>query len=312
MSAALNHRPVLLEESVAALAIKPDGRYVDGTFGRGGHAAAIMAALGAQGCLLTFDKDPQAIAQARRRFRDDARAHVVQGSFAMLGEVLSAKRWAGRVDGAVFDLGVSSPQLDDAARGFSFQADGPLDMRMDPASGESAAGFVNRADENELVDVLRAYGEERFARRIARAIVAARQRAPLLRTLALAEIVGAAVPRREPGKHPATRTFQAIRIHVNRELHDLDSVLDQLPEALAPGGRVAVISFHSLEDRRVKHYFRRQAQGRQPPKGVPLRADQLPRPAFRIVGKPIYAGAEELARNPRARSAVLRVAERAA
>ena len=212
----------------------------------------------------------------------------------------------------MFDLGVSSPQLDDAERGFSFQADGPLDMRMNPQCGESAADFVNRVSEHELAGVLRTYGEERFARRIARAIVAARQRAPLLRTGALAEVVCAAVPRREPGKHPATRAFQAIRIHVNRELHDLDSLLDQLPEALAPGGRVAVISFHSLEDRRVKHYFRHQARGRQPPKGVPLRADQLPRPVFQIVGKPTYAGAEELAGNPRARSAVLRVAERVA
>lgn len=312
VAGASEHRPVLLAETMAALAIKPDGVYVDGTFGRGGHAAAIVAALGGRGGLLVFDKDPQAIAQARRRFRDDVRVHIVEGSFATLGEVLLAKRWVRRVDGAVFDLGVSSPQLDDAERGFSFQADGPLDMRMNPQCGESAADFVNRVSEHELAGVLRTYGEERFARRIARAIVAARQRAPLLRTGALAEVVCAAVPRREPGKHPATRAFQAIRIHVNRELHDLDSLLDQLPEALAPGGRVAVISFHSLEDRRVKHYFRHQARGRQPPKGVPLRADQLPRPVFQIVGKPTYAGAEELAGNPRARSAVLRVAERVA
>ena len=310
VAGAPDHRPVLLAQTVTALSIKPDGVYVDGTFGRGGHAAAIVAALGARGGLLVFDKDPQAIAQARRYFRDDVRVHIVEGSFTMLGEVLQAKRWVRRVDGAVFDLGVSSPQLDDAERGFSFQADGPLDMRMNPRCGESAADFVNRAGEHELAGVLRTYGEERFARRIARAIVAARQRAPLLRTMALAEVVSTAVPRREPGKHPATRVFQAIRIHVNRELHDLDSVLDQLPEALAPGGRVAVISFHSLEDRRVKHYFRHQAQGRQPPKGVPVRADQIPRPVFRTVGKPVFAGAEELARNPRARSAVLRVAER--
>lgn len=303
------HRPVLLEESLEALALRPDGVYVDGTFGRGGHSGAILARLGPGGRLLAFDKDPAAVAAAQGRYGGDRRFSIVRGSFAMLAETAQGQGLMGRVDGVLLDLGVSSPQLDDAARGFSFLRDGPLDMRMDPQAGPSAAQWLAAASEREIAEVLWRLGEERHARRIARALVAARREAPIETTGRLAELIAAAVPGREPHKHPATRSFQAIRIHVNRELEELEACLAQVPQVLAPGGRLAVISFHSLEDRIVKRFMRREAQGPELPRRLPVPAAQA-RPRLRVVGKARRPGEDELRENPRARSAVLRVAER--
>ncbi len=305
MAEAPGHRPVLLEEVLEALDVRAAGRYVDATYGRGGHAAAVLACLGPAGRLLVLDRDPEAVAHARAHLGGDPRVRVAQGSFAALAGLVAAQGWAGRVDGILMDLGVSSPQLDDPGRGFSFLRDGPLDMRMDPAAGESAADWLNRAPEREIARVIAEYGEERHARRIARAIVRAR---PLRRTAELAEVVARAVPGREPGKHPATRTFQAIRIHVNRELEALRAGLAQAVEALAPGGRLVVISFHSLEDRIVKRFLRGEARPAPPAPGLPP-----PRaPRLRLLGGPVRPGAAEVAANPRARSAVLRAAERLA
>jgi 16S rRNA (cytosine1402-N4)-methyltransferase len=306
------HQPVLLTEALASLAVARDRCYVDGTFGRGGHAAAILAALGPAGRLIALDRDPAAVAAARQRFGGDPRFAIHHAPFSSLARILEAEGLMGRVAGILLDLGVSSPQLDDPARGFSFQAEGPLDMRMDPTSGEPAAAFVARASERELEQTLRDLGEERFAKRIARAIVAARAEAPIADTARLAAVVAAAVPTREPGKHPATRAFQALRLRVNRELDELAAVLPQCVAALAPQGRLAVISFHSLEDRAVKRFIRNAAQPHAaldprlpPPPG-------LPAASLRVVGKAQTADAAELAANPRARSAVLRVAERLA
>jgi 16S rRNA (cytosine1402-N4)-methyltransferase len=256
-----------------------------------------------------FDRDPRACEDARRRFGADARVTIQPGSFSQLGRTIQKLGLAGKIDGILFDLGVSSPQLDDPGRGFSFRADGPLDMRMDPGTGESAADWINRAEENEIVRVLRDYGEERFARRIARAILRERSIEPITTTRRLAEIVARAVPVREKSRDPATRSFQAIRLHVNRELEELTAALPQTVPALAPGGRLAVISFHSLEDRLVKHFMRAEAKGRELPPGLPVRHDQF-RARLKLIGKAIRAGAGETQRNPRARSAVLRVAER--
>ncbi|MFZ5594675.1 MAG: 16S rRNA (cytosine(1402)-N(4))-methyltransferase RsmH [Pseudomonadota bacterium] len=303
------HQPVLLAETIAALDVRPDGIYVDGTFGRGGHARAIMQRLGPQGRLLAIDKDPQAVAVAREAFAGDARFSIQRGTFAMLKEYVQACGWMGRIDGVLLDLGVSSPQLDDAERGFSFLRDGPLDMRMDPESGISAAQWLATASEQDIASVLYTYGEERYSRRIARAIVAARNEAPIATTGRLAAIVAAANPAWEKDKHPATRSFQAIRIFINRELDDLQACLPQAVEVLAPGGRLAVISFHSLEDRIVKRFIRDEARGDVFPPGLPVTQAQL-RPRLRAVGKAIYAGDEEIKENPRARSAVLRVASR--
>lgn len=308
----LEHAPVLLAEAVAALRLQLDGIYLDGTFGRGGHSAAILAGLGAQGRLLAMDKDPAAVAVARERFSDDARFAIVQGSFTGLAQQVEARGWTGRINGLLLDLGVSSPQLDEAERGFSFRLDGPLDMRMNPDSGISAAQWLAQVSEAELARMLREYGEERYAKRIARAIVEARAQEPIVRTARLQAIVAHAHPAWEKGKDPATRTFQAIRIHINHELKDLDAVLEQGVELLAPGGRLAVISFHSLEDRRVKQFIRRQEKGAELPPDLPVRACELAPPRLRSVGKKITAGAVELAANPRARSAVLRVAEKVA
>lgn len=302
-----SHHPVLLQEALEALAVREDGIYVDATFGRGGHAAAILERLGPQGALYAMDRDPEAIAAAER-FVGDHRFHITRGSFAMLGAMAQAAGIDGRVSGVLLDLGVSSPQLDDARRGFSFHGDGPLDMRMDPDQGESAADWLSHAGEQEIVRVLKEYGEERFARRIARAILAARQETPITRTGRLAEIISAAVPKREPGKHPATRSFQAIRIHINRELEELETVLPQAVDLLAPGGRLAVISFHSLEDRLVKRFMRRECKGEELPLDLPVTGTAQGR--LRLVGKARTAGEAELRDNPRARSAVLRVAER--
>lgn len=306
--AAQAHQPVLLAEAIEALQVQPAGRYVDGTFGRGGHARAILERLGPAGRLLVMDKDPEAIRAAEQAFADEQRIIIRRGSFAMLAEQLRHLGWVGQVNGLLLDLGVSSPQLDTAARGFSFRADGPLDMRMDPEQGESAAEWLARASENEIVRVLKEYGEERFARRIARAILAER---PIRTTRRLAEIIAAAVPTREPGKDPATRSFQAIRIHINRELDDLRACLDQVPEALALGGRLAVISFHSLEDRIVKRFIRDQVRGTAYPPGLPIQQDRLGA-TLRAIGKARRPTPAEAGSNPRARSAVLRVAERLA
>ncbi len=302
------HRPVLLDEAVAALAIRGDATLVDGTFGRGGHSRAILAALGPSGRLIALDRDPEAEAAARAI--RDARFFFVRKNFGALAQALD-QAGVGRVHGLLFDLGVSSPQLDDPARGFSFRADGPLDMRMDPAAGPSAAEWLATAQEQQIREVIRDYGEERFAKQIAAAIVAARGREPLRSTRQLADLVGKAVRTREPGQDPATRTFQALRIHVNRELEEVSLMLPQALERLAPGGRLAVISFHSLEDRIVKRFLQ-QASRPEVPRGLPLKESEMPRPLLKIVGRPIKASEQETRENPRARSAILRVAERTA
>ncbi len=303
------HHPVLLEEALVALNLKPDGMYVDATFGRGGHAAAILQRLGPQGRLLAIDKDPDAIAAARERFADEPRFSIFHGSFAELGAAVDVAGVRGRVDGLLLDLGVSSPQLDDASRGFSFMRDGPLDMRMDISRGVSAAQWLAQAGEGEIARVLKELGEERFAKRIARAIVTTRQENPIETTRQLAKLVTEAIPRWEPDKNPATRSFQAIRIFINRELDDIRDCMDQVVDVLAVGGRLAVISFHSLEDRIVKRFMRDEARGDDFPVGLPVTVDQL-QPTLRVVGKAVRASPEEVDVNPRARSAVLRIAEK--
>jgi len=310
-SSTLIHQPVLLEEALTALNIKPDGCYVDGTFGRGGHSQEIIKQLGESGKLLAFDKDPQAIAQAESIAANDERLHVKQGSFTQLKQTVEDLGWQGKVDGVFLDLGVSSPQLDDAERGFSFRFDGPLDMRMDPDSGQSAAQWLASAEERDIMMVLFDYGEEKFARRIASAIVAARQEQPINTTKRLASIVAAANPSREKNKDPSTRTFQAIRIFINQELEDLKTCLAQAVDLLAPGGRLVVISFHSLEDRIVKRFIREQCKGDDFPLDLPVMHVQLNQ-NMKMVGKAIKAGRKEFNENPRARSAVMRVAERLA
>lgn len=307
----LAHLSVLLQPSVEALKIDPAGIYLDGTFGRGGHSRLILAGLGPMGRLIAVDQDPQAVAYAQAQFAGDSRFSIVHGSFARLNDVAQQAGVMGRVNGILLDLGVSSPQLDEAERGFSFTKEGPLDMRMDPTRGESAAVWLAKAEAKEIAGVLKAYGEERHAKRIARAIVEARAERPITTTAQLAELVSRANPSWERGKHPATRSFQAIRIHINGELAAIEQCLDQVLDILVLGGRLAVISFHSLEDRIVKRFMRDQAKGDSFPSGVPVRQDQL-QPRLRLVGKAIRPGEEELAANPRARSAVLRVAERLA
>ena len=305
----LSHRPVLLDEVVQALSVRADGIYVDGTFGRGGHAQAILERLGPQGRLLAFDRDPQAVQAAEKKFSGDARFNVVRGPFSMMGQTMTARGWRGKVDGILLDLGVSSPQFDDPQRGFSFRHDGPLDMRMDPDSSPSAAQWLNYAEERDIAAVIHDFGEERFAGRIAKVICRERANQPIATTSQLARIVAQAVPTREIGKDPATRTFQALRMHVNRELDELRAVLPHTLETLAPGGRLAVISFHSLEDRMVKHFLRDEARGDRFPPNLPVRRAQLT-PRLRLIGKAIHASTAEVVANPRARSAVLRVAER--
>lgn len=308
MNAGAVHAPVMLEEAIDGLRIRADGFYVDGTFGRGGHSAAILAALGADGRLLAFDKDHTAVAEARRRFGDDPRFAIVHGSFAGIGQAVGQRGMAGRVDGLLLDLGVSSPQLDDPQRGFSFQADGPLDMRFNQGAEPSAAQWLAEAAESEIADVLHAYGEERFARRIARRIVAVRGEQPIVGTRQLAELVAGTCPVKERHKHPATRTFQAIRIYLNRELDDLQQALRDALDVLARGARLVVISFHSLEDRIVKRFMRDAARGPRLPKGLPvMHSETLGR--LRVLGKARHPSAAEVRRNPRARSAVMRVAE---
>jgi 16S rRNA (cytosine1402-N4)-methyltransferase len=309
MTQAPTHRPVLLQEVLDGLAVRPGGIYIDGTFGRGGHAAAILDRLDASGRLFAVDKDPEAVRVAGERFGRDARFHMQRGTFAMLGQLAREQGITGRVSGVLLDLGVSSPQLDDPARGFSFLKDGPLDMRMDPDSGVSAAEWLAAAGEAEIVRVLQEYGEERFARRIAQAIVRGRAERPLRTTQQLAALIAAAVPTRERHKNPATRSFQALRIQVNQELQDLALALEQLVDLLEPGGRLAVISFHSLEDRMVKRFLRRESRGEELPLDLPVTGGPAPG-RLRLIGKAIRAGAQEIAANPRARSAVLRIAER--
>lgn len=303
------HITVLLNEAVAALVTDTSGFYVDGTFGRGGHSALVMQQLSADGRLLGIDKDVAAIATAKTRFAEDARFSIAHGSFAELAQLVEERGMTGKVAGVLLDLGVSSPQLDEAERGFSFMQDGPLDMRMDQTRGQSAADWVNSASEDEITWVFKEYGEERFAKRMARAIIAERQKSPFTRTKHLAEVIKEANPAWEKGKHPATRAFQAIRIQVNSELTDLDAVLEQALAVLAPGGRLVVISFHSLEDRAVKRFIRRQELGDPVPKGLPVRDDQLNK-RMRSLGKAIKASDEEVAANVRSRSAVMRVAEK--
>lgn len=305
------HITVLLDEAVEGLAVRVDGCYLDGTFGRGGHSRLILQKLGPGGRLLGFDKDPLAIETGKALAAEDGRFVVVQRSFAELGEEIVVRALAGGVSGILLDLGVSSPQLDDPERGFSFLNDGPLDMRMNPDAGVSAADWVATASEDEIARVLKDYGEERFAKRMARAVVQRRAEKPFTRTADLAAVLTVANPAWEKGKNPATRAFQGIRIHVNNELGDLERGLDAALEALEVGGRLVVISFHSLEDRIVKQFMKRQAKGE---------ADKLPRdlpiipkafePRLKLIGKPVYASDAELKANPRSRSAVMRIAEK--
>jgi 16S rRNA (cytosine1402-N4)-methyltransferase len=297
------HQPVLAAEAIDALAVQPDGIYVDGTFGRGGHSRLILERLGAAGRLIALDRDPQA-AEAARAI-GDARFSFFKARFSELSMVPPG------VQGMLFDLGASSPQLDDPARGFSFRHDGPLDMRMDPEAGMSAAEWLATAQEEEIRGVIRDYGEERFAKQIAATIVAARGSEAIVRTRQLADLVAKTVRTREPGQDPATRTFQALRIHVNRELEEVSLMLPQALARLAPQGRLALISFHSLEDRIVKR-FMQQAARPHVPRRLPLKASEMPQPLLRIVGRAQRASPEEIRRNPRARSATLRVAERTA
>jgi 16S rRNA (cytosine1402-N4)-methyltransferase len=300
---AAGHRPVMLDEVMQGLAIQASGCYVDGTYGGGGHTRALLAALGPHGRLLAIDKDPAAVARAQAEFGADPRFTVRHGSFARLGEFVDELGLRGRITGVLLDLGMSSIQLDDAARGFSFMRAGPLDMRMDTSHGPTAAQWLAEASEARIAEVLREFGEERYARRIATAIVARRAQAPITTTDELVEVVRQAMPRREQHKHFATRTFQALRIVVNHELDDLATGLEQALAVLAPGGRLVVLSFHSLEDRPVKQFMRQHA-GRFEGASAP--------PTLRLVRAPKKAGPAELAVNPRARSAILRVAERLA
>ena len=304
-----SHKPVLLEEAIEALAIIPDGMYIDGTFGRGGHTRAIMERLGPKGRLFALDKDWAAIAYAKTRFSQDERFQIRQGSFAGLTE--AAQEWGivGKLNGILLDLGVSSPQFDDAERGFSFMQAGPLDMRMDSQQGLNATQFINEAKESDLADVFFTYGEERYSRRIARAIVMERSKAPIQDTITLAEVVKAAHPKWEKHKHPATRVFQAVRIYVNQELTDLEACLAQTLEVLAGRGRLAVISFHSLEDRIVKQFMQRAEQGVRIPKHIPVKANHL-EGRLRRIGRAIKPTEGEIHNNIRARSAILRIGEK--
>ncbi len=307
MTRSAAHVTVLLEEAVEALAVKAEGVYLDATFGRGGHSRRILERLNEKGRLLAVDRDPMAIAAGQAI--NDPRFHLAHRAF---GEIAEAAHDAGvaNVDGVLFDIGVSSPQIDDGERGFSFRHDAPLDMRMDTTRGETAAEWLARAETREITEVIRNYGEERFAFQIAKKVVAARLEQPVVTTGQFAALVRAAVRTREPGQDAATRSFQALRIHINQELGQLEIALPQAVELLRPGGRLVVISFHSLEDRIVKNFMREQATADSLPKNLPLRADQLPKPKLRLVGRAVKASAAEVGANPRARSAVMRVAEK--
>ncbi|MDF2178440.1 16S rRNA (cytosine(1402)-N(4))-methyltransferase RsmH [Aliiglaciecola sp. CAU 1673] len=310
MSTDFVHQSVLLQESIEALAIQPDGIYLDATFGRGGHSRAVLAKLSSAGRLIAFDRDPVAI-EAASALAGDPRFQIFHCPFSEMQHQAERLGLVGCIDGVLMDLGVSSPQLDDAERGFSFMRDGPLDMRMDTSSGISAAQWLAQADAEVIARVLREYGEERFAWRIAQAIVNSRDEQPLTRTLQLAKLIDAAVPFKDKHKHPATRSFQAIRIHINGELDEITSAMQQALTLLKPGGRLAIISFHSLEDRLVKRFMREQSKGKQVPAGLPVREEELQASkAMRLIGKAIMPSEAELSVNNRARSSVLRVAEK--
>jgi 16S rRNA (cytosine1402-N4)-methyltransferase len=312
MTQEFNHKAVLLDEAVASLVHDVDGIYMDGTFGRGGHSSLILEHLSPKGRLYAFDKDPLAIAQAQAMIAEDSRLSIEQTSFANMDQTAEQHSFFGQVHGVLLDLGISSPQVDDASRGFSFQHDGPLDMRMNPDTGESAAQWLARADAQEIADVIYHYGEERFSRRMARAIVEYRLQQPITTTKQLASIIAAANPKWEKGKNPATRAFQGIRIHINQELKDLEVGLQAALETLAPGGRLVVISFHSLEDRIVKRFMREHAKGDSHiPRGLPVTEDQMRR-RLKLLGKAQKPSPNEISINPRCRSAVMRVAEKIA
>lgn len=309
------HSTVLLHETVEGLALKENGIYIDGTFGRGGHSRLILSKLADNGKLIAIDRDPKAVAEAKKI--QDPRFHIEHNTFSEILPICEKLELVGKIDGILLDLGVSSPQLDDAARGFSFMKDGPLDMRMDNSQGLSAAEWLKQVSEQDLAWVLKTFGEERFAKKIAKAIVDYNKSAVqnggecLTRTLQLAELIAQTVPFKDKHKHPATRSFQAIRIFINAELDELEKVLASALAVLAPGGRLSIISFHSLEDRMVKHFMRKQSQGEAIPKGLPLREDQIQRnQRLKVIGKAMMPSEDEIAQNPRARSAVLRIAER--
>ncbi|GLY59826.1 ribosomal RNA small subunit methyltransferase H [Pectobacterium carotovorum subsp. carotovorum] len=305
------HTTVLLDEAVNGLNIRSGGIYIDGTFGRGGHSRLILSQLGSEGRLLAIDRDPQAIEAAK--VIDDPRFSIIHGPFSAMAEYVAELGLTGQIDGVLLDLGVSSPQLDDPERGFSFMRDGPLDMRMDPTRGLSAAEWLMKAEADDIVWVLKTFGEERFAKRIARAIVERNRLDPMTRTKELAELIAAASPIREKHKHPATRSFQAIRIYINSELEEIERALEGALSVLAPQGRLSVISFHSLEDRIVKRFIRHQSRGPQVPAGLPLTEEQLRSQGgqtLKAVGKKLMPSEAEVAENPRARSSVLRFAER--
>ncbi|NBB53576.1 16S rRNA (cytosine(1402)-N(4))-methyltransferase RsmH [Pantoea vagans] len=304
------HTTVLLDEAVNGLNIREDGIYIDGTFGRGGHSRLILSQLGEKGRLIAIDRDPQAIAAAAEI--TDPRFSIIHGPFSALAEYADERDLVGKIDGILLDLGVSSPQLDDAERGFSFMRDGPLDMRMDPSRGHSAAEWLLHAEEADIAFVLKTYGEERFSKRIARAIVERNREQPMTRTRELAEVISVAMPVKDKFKHPATRSFQAIRIWINSELEEIDIALKGAVEVLAPQGRLSVISFHSLEDRLVKRFMRDQSRGPQVPAGIPMTEQQLRALGGRelkLLGK-MSPGDAEVSENPRARSSVLRIAEK--
>lgn len=303
------HVTVLLNEAVAGLQVQPDGVYVDGTFGRGGHSRLILSQLGKDGRLVVFDKDPQAIAVAQELARQDTRVQVVHEGFSALKRSLQ-QLGISRINGALFDLGISSPQIDDAGRGFSFRFDAPLDMRMDTTRGQSAAQWLAVAEEQDIHEVIKNYGEERFSRQIARTIVAQREQSPITTTGQLARLVAQVVRTRERGQDPATRTFQAIRIFINRELEEITVVLPQVMECLVAGGRMAVISFHSLEDRIVKRFMQQHSKPAPLPRWAVVKEAEREQPPLRLIGKAQKPAPAEIEVNPRARSAVLRVAER--
>jgi 16S rRNA (cytosine1402-N4)-methyltransferase len=305
------HETVLFHEAVEALVQDKSGKYVDATFGRGGHSSLILDQLDDEGLLLGFDRDPEAIAVANAMQLEDGRLQVVHAPFSDLQKHVNARGWSGELDGVLFDLGVSSPQLDEAERGFSFLRDGPLDMRMDPSQGVSASEWINTAAENEIADVLYKYGEERHSRRMARRIIEERLKKPITRTGELAEFIKEANPSWERDKHPATRAFQGIRIFINSELEELESALDQSLELLKVGGRLVVISFHSLEDRIVKRFIARQAKGDEFPRNLPVSQEML-NPRLKPIGKAQKASRQEIEKNPRARSAIMRIAEKTA
>lgn len=312
------HIPVLLSEAITGLSIQATGAYLDGTFGRGGHSAEVLAKLGESGRLFAIDQDLAAIDVAAQRFADEPRFEIAHSSFAELPSLCESWGIAGQVDGVLLDIGVSSPQLDDAQRGFSFMNDGPLDMRMNQSAGPSAADWIASADAEEIANVIYQYGEEKNSRRIARSIVERREESAITTTKQLADIVASASRVRDRKKHPATRTFQAIRIHINRELEVLETALQACLDILKPGGRLAVISFHSLEDRIVKNFMREQAQGKvakanlAAPRGLPVQAEEQADFRLKLIGKAVKPSEEELLRNPRSRSSVLRIAEKLA